>query len=43
MAIRNITDCKWLYCDYKEGNWLSGVSTVAIGNVTDCEGPLQWL
>ena len=38
MAIRNVTDCKgpvlWLYS--KEGYWLSGDSTVAIREVTDC-------
>ena len=43
MAIRNVIDCKGLYCGYKECNWLSGVCTVAIRNVTDCKGPVLWL
>ena len=37
MAIRNVIDCKGLYCGYKECNWLSGVSIVALRKVTDCQ------
>ena len=42
MAIRDITDCQDLYCGYKESKCLSGDSTAAIRDVTDCKVPVLW-